>query len=253
MTDYNSLENKLTPAAQEVLDEIVADYKFQLLKSAGKSASDVTGEIREISVRDILETLQEIESQNEGKKASLASRYLILTFAGSIAPLILYLIEPIIHISSDESIWIGLLSASLALTGLWLYFLTQGRNLKIGPILFSTSDMSITSKDYSMMFVRKWREIEILSKEVVADFIGESQLDNIPFRRLLEYLLKFDVFTNADSEIFLELLEKRNAVVHSKRGDMTQSEYSELQAKSENILKRLLTFKNKISITKNHL
>src|SRR2546426_664392 len=52
--NYLQLRDKLTPAAQEALNELVEDYRNQVVLSAAENASRLTGEVREISVSDLL-------------------------------------------------------------------------------------------------------------------------------------------------------------------------------------------------------
>lgn len=234
-----NLTSKLTPAAKEVLDEVVGDYKFQLLREANKNASDITGEVREISVRDILDTLQKVETKIN-KRAKLFERLLMAyAFFGIMISLVSSLMTQLGVISSRYSELFGLTGSLLALVSLVAYYLNVKRVISIGSFVVSKRDASPDTKDYSMFFVMKWREIEILSREVVAYYIGESNIDNMSVRDLLNNLLKFDVFNQADSKLFLSLLEKRNSLVHTQTLEMTIAEYTELESIADIILKKL--------------
>lgn len=235
-----NLSSKLTPAAKEVLDEVVGDYKFQLLREANKNASDITGEVREISVRDILDTLQKVEASKINKRAKLFERLLMAyAFFGIMISLVSSLMTQLGILSSRYSELFGLTGSLLALVSLIAYYLNVKRVISIGSFVVSKRDTSPDTKDYSMFFVMKWREIEILSREVVAYYIGESNIDNMSVRDLLNNLLKFDVFNLADSKLFLNLLEKRNSLVHTQTLEMTISEYTELESIADIILKKL--------------
>lgn len=237
MTNEN-YESKLTPAAKEALDELIQDYRLQLLREANKSASDITGEVREISVRDILETLQRIESLRTTKRGRKYERlFIAYTFIGIIMSLWVSIASQIGIISSSLSEVFGLVGSTLALASLSIYSLNANRVISFGSIHSSIKDTPVDTKDYSMLFVIKWREIEILSREVISNFIGESNIDNMSVRDLINNLLKFKIINLSDSQIYLHLLDKRNSVVHAKTVEMSATEYNEL----ENIADKLIT------------
>jgi hypothetical protein len=242
----NPLEYKLTPAAKEVLFEMVEDYKIQLLKEANKSASDITGEVREISVRDLLETLQKFESPKINKRAALIERILIIyVFIGILTALIGYIFTR--YTTSQFSDTVGLAGSLLALLSLSLYFINTQHRITIGSLVVSKRDTSFDTKDYSMLFPLKWIEIETLSKEVIAYYIGESNVDKMTIRDLINNLQKFHVLNSADSELFLRLLEKRNSVVHSRAFEMSATEYKELEDCANIVLKKLQFAKDSTS------
>ena len=134
--ENNPLESKLTPAAKEVLIEMVEDYRLQLLKEANKSASDITGEVREISVRDLLETLQKLESPKTNKRASLFERVLITyAFSGIFTNLASYMFSR--YATSQIIDSIGFAGALMALFSLSLYFLNTKRSITIDSLVMS--------------------------------------------------------------------------------------------------------------------
>lgn len=238
----DNLESKLTPAAKEVLEELVGDYKLQLLREANKSASDVTGEVREVSVRDLFDSLQKIESYGSNKKTKLFEKFLITyAFLGIIMVLVVSIMAQLGILSIYATGSFVLIGALLAFTSLCMYYLSVKRVISIGSITVSKRDVTQEAKDYSMLFIMKWRELEILSREVVSYYIGESNIDNISVRDLLNNLLKFEVITPSESISYLKLLEKRNSLVHTNTLEMSATEYAELENIANLLIKKFST------------
>ncbi|MEW5870755.1 MAG: hypothetical protein AB1894_15890 [Chloroflexota bacterium] len=238
------LESKLTPAAEEVLDELIKDYRLQLLKEANKSASDITGEVREISVRDILDALQKMESFGTSKRAKFIERLFIMyAFLGMIMSLIGYIMNQFLLLPSYLPEILSLVGALLALFSLSAYYLNTKRVVSFDSLLSSKRDSTSDTNDYSMLFISKWRDIEILSREVISYLIGESNVGNMPIRDLLNNLLKFQIISQSDSKLYLKLLDKRNSLVHSKTVELSASEYSELESIADLIIKKLYNIK----------
>ncbi len=81
MPNRQELDSKLTPAAKQALDELVADYRDQLLLGAADSASRL-GELHEISVHDIMAGLNRQQDRLFGRTASNVERILRLYVVG---------------------------------------------------------------------------------------------------------------------------------------------------------------------------
>lgn len=245
----NFVEDKLTPAAQEVMSEVVDEFKNRLLNEANKNASDITGEVKEISVRDILEALQKLESPIILKRSRRLETYLsIYTLTGILMAVVSYIYVMMFPSGAlvdffEIFILVGLV---LSFMSILIFSVKSLQKISIGPLEISKKDEDFDTKDYSMHFVLLWSEIELLSREIVSYYIGESNVDNLALRELMSTLLKFDVFSAPDANEFLRLLDERNFVVHSKKVEMSREEFFRLEASAKNLIKKLSNKKNSL-------
>jgi hypothetical protein len=237
----NLLETKLTPAAREVLDELVDDFKHQLLNSAAESASSISGEIREISIRDILKGLETTQLRHQAKKLAKGERVALLYAGIGLMLLILTTVfevfgESFLPLNSSFSSLIGLIGITTALTALFMLLWLRRRELS--DIFLSSRDaVRLEASDYSMVFVRKWRELELEARAFVSDQFGESRA-NIPIPELVNYLHKGEVLSIADEKIFMNILRLRNTVLH-KGEELSQAQYLAAIKDADNLLSKI--------------
>jgi hypothetical protein len=243
----NSYKSKLTPAAKEVLNEVVEDYRLQILKEANLYASDVTGEIREVAVKDLLHALQKLDSTKDNTKTAKIKFILIVyVFFGVLTS---FLAAVYTQFSESHLLDLfGLVGSLLALISFVLYINYTKPNLTIGSLSISTKANRLNKEQYSRLLIMQWRKIEILSKDVLSNIIGESEVDNLSLRVLMTYLEKFKIFNPDELNIYLELFRKRNKVTHSNKTDISTEEFNKFMNSSDILIKKLLFTKKKAEI-----
>ncbi len=214
-------EDKLTPAAHSALQELVSDYRAQILMEAHRAAAGLTVESREISVRDLLEAVLRAQSRPRGADSrNLLDRLLFAYFiSGMIATIgaVLFLaIQSLQDFSRIDSLEMPVL---VALTGIVISFTSyamlrlfrrtreQRMVLRIGRA---------TSDDLASQFLDRWLEIELGTRTWAAAALGESTAQ-AGVSVLLRSLHDIDQLNVDDLAVFRKLLDLRNRIVHGHR------------------------------------
>lgn len=234
----NQIENKLTPAANNALEEILKDYKEQILISAEKSASEVTNEIREISIRDILNGVESLDISLKDKKKKAYERRILLI--GVIGVTYAFTGQIFNFIYNKESInntfnIVGLVGIIIALFALF-YFLYRS-NRQSSRRSFSKFNTNSNQDDLSLIFIKKWTQIELLAKDIMASTFGESKA-NMPISFLFEFLIDRKLLDEKDFYALKILLQKRNEILHSEK-EFNESELKENIIIADQIFEKL--------------
>lgn len=216
------VESKLTPAAREALVELVDDYRRQILFGAMRSASSYAGEVEEISVRDVLTSVNRVDAPSGGRPRPYVDRMyrvvMIVGFAYTILGFGYFLVQSI-EISLDLGQTIGLATGlSGTLITLAAYFYTHRRAQErafreqvVRGELFA--EQRVQESDASMLLIKAWRGIELAVRAFVASTYGESMARD-PFSILIDRVEASDVLTKEDQQMLRHLLRVRNKVVH---------------------------------------
>lgn len=210
------LHEKLTPAARQALDELVEDYKSEILRRAGESAAGLTGEVREVSVHDIFRGVAEFQRRGVARPRTLVERVLTMyTITGLVlgAVGLLYYVSQGLLVGPPRTqlpllfAFAGFTIAAMSFAVVWLRQTRERREFTrrlLGPTYHS---------DAGSEFISRWRELELSLRNVVATDLGESVASG-PLSVLIGSLVERGRISKEDSVRITELLEIRNRLVH---------------------------------------
>lgn len=217
MNDKN-LETKLTPAARQVFEELERDFRNQLLRSASKSAASLSGEVQEISVKDLLNALDTIRLSrqkqvntrifNFGKQLVVLG--LVISFFAVINSLY-FLVGFWTRSESELGVLIGLATSLYGF--MFQYVAEHPRILRLFSLEKATPVDSENERNSTLLFMEKWREIELKMKAKASENYGESKA-NLPLSTLAKNFRNQRILTDQDLKLFDELLSVRNKIVH---------------------------------------
>ncbi len=233
------LEDKLTPAARQALEELVTEYRDRLLLGARESASRL-GELREISVHDIMTSFGrgELRWRPFSRAIDQATRLYVWSGLAVAAGALLFLVgREAASGKSLEQNW-PLLSAlvgmGVAAFG-YIANLLLSRRLPARP--FGSEFDARPPFEYVGRYLALWRDLELALRDTAASQLGESAA-NAPMSILLEVLDSKGVLSDRESDRLRELLALRNSVVHG-RGDAKPEDLEGASRDSERILGKL--------------
>lgn len=239
--DHNNLEEKLTPAAQQVFGEMVKDYRDQILIAAAERASRATGELREISVQDIVRSASRVAlpaRQERRTYLSLVSRiYIFVGLLLGIAGLIWPALREFGAILSPEQRWpllVGLAGFTLAATGLVLSRLFE----RYGSLSFFDKELGEDNQqELAALYMTRWVQIEVALRNFVSSRFGESVAKE-PISSLTERLRADEILSNEDVDTLRKLVEMRNKLVHQGFGGSRETLEDGLR-RADHILRKL--------------
>jgi len=219
MSNYDSL---LTPAARQMLSELLRDLHEQILRDAAVEAMRATGDLREITVSDIARSYARLQGGRAGRRNTFADRvlraYESIAFLMGVAGLGAYLVARYFGIEAlqgREDLLIGVGASGIALflaSGLMRRFRSLNGALRI---LQSPGVERLPESDPIANFVARWVELEIELRSVAAQTLGESA-SGMPVSRLLMVLTEVGVLSSSDTSALKNLLSMRNSVVHGR-------------------------------------
>ncbi|TSA26423.1 MAG: hypothetical protein D4R67_07760, partial [Bacteroidetes bacterium] len=99
MNNKINIEQQLTPAAKDALENAITEYKNSILEKASEISSEITGNVKEISIRDIMEAVDRYylrKKRSEFYELKQKRYSLLLAMAGAIyaiAGLIIYFVQ----------------------------------------------------------------------------------------------------------------------------------------------------------------
>jgi len=234
MKDHE-LTDKLTPAAGEALDELVEDFRTQTLINAAKSAARDTGEVKEISVRDILTSVNLSQLRLRKTWPTLMERlltaYSVLGTILTIGGLAYFAYKNVAFKQDETNRWV----LSVIVVGATLaVFPILMRRLKFFPFSFATGERADgPSKTTELLtdYLLIWPKIELTARDIIASQLGESSAKK-PLSMLINELQQSGILSLEDEEKLKELLNTRNKIVHGvpELGlDQLQNSISEAQ------------------------
>jgi len=240
MPNRQELDTKLTPAARQALDELVADYRDQLLFGAADSASRL-GELREISVHDIMAGLNRQQDRVFGRTGSSIERILRLYVVGGFVLGVTGLVafaarEILIGRGFQEQIFVLAALGGLLLSAM-SYFLLWTRKSRGTAYLLRRQSSEFGPGDYAS-YLTLWRDIELALRRAAAVRLGESAA-SAPISGLLETLGREQVLSSDDQLRLRRLLTLRNSIAHGGPGTETEGEIANAARDAERMLGRI--------------
>lgn len=202
----------LTPAARQLLDEVVEDFKNGLLTRAEAAAAGATGDLREISVHDVLSALP---TRKRFGRRSAAERLLVaysvtgvLLAAGGLA---FWTLQNVIRAADIRAQIPLLVSISGALLSLLSFTLLRLRTLRDHGVEGDSESEGVSAAE--MRLVRLWQSLELQMRKTVAEYFGESGSSG-PISSLIERLVSVGVLSKDDSVTLRKLIDLRNGILH---------------------------------------
>lgn len=210
------IEQKLTPAARQALEELLEDYKRQILRGAEDSASRLTGEFREISLHDIVASLNKtgirplLQSKSNVERILTIYLWTGLIIAG--AGFSFFFFKDILYSASLEEripLIFGVSGLFFSAIAFIVLRLKRGRLLALRTQTLVRSE----SSDYIGLYISKWRDLEIGLRDLAALHLGESSAKE-PISVLLDKLSNKAILSIDDRTRVRKLLDLRNQILH---------------------------------------
>jgi hypothetical protein len=209
MIDNDKAKKLLTPSAQTVLNELVEQYKRELLDKALENATDNSGTIYEIAVKDIINAKNDEKTQllkKNTKKQIFVNLIISISLLYSVIGLAYFLfIQYGVKFDTNEKY--GLI---IFITGIFIYIFS---NL-IGNLNSYRLQKKSNSDVDEMKFIKKWQELEVTTRNWLSNTKGES-LSNISIKEIIN-IISID-FINDKNEIDMlnNSLQLRNKILHN--------------------------------------
>lgn len=237
-------EEKLTNAARDALKELVEDYRNQVLLSAAENASRLTGEVREISVHDLLRGVRSASVERGPREPRLLDRLLSMyALLGLLIGLVGFGWFAVrdLFIALDPQrqlpLLIGFAGLSLAAISFVLLRLRQVRGPTWPSSYREASFTGASSPALIGLFIAQWQQIELALRSIVGSRLGES-VANEPLSALVSRLRDEHTLDDDDVTRLRRLLETRNALVH-KGLSVTESDMQASLREAERLLAKL--------------
>jgi hypothetical protein len=236
-----NFEEKLTPAAREALNEMVDNYRSKILIEAGEYASRLSGEVHEISVSDIMNSigknLQQSEILRRSKIDAVLSIYIILGLLMTGTSLLYFFLGDIF----EKLTYIKRLAILISIAGFVIaivsYAISKYRQYKTIYGEYYSYVSTMPTSEYFDLFIRKWQQIEISIRALAASLFGESIADE-PISMLVKRLTNSGKINDNDSKQILEILFIRNKLVH-KATDVPLNNLRNATRDADHILSKL--------------
>lgn len=235
----NDLSSKLTPAAQSALDEIVNEYRDEILLAAAVRAAQPTGELRDISVRDIVSAARSrLRSKRTRQRATLERLLAVYAVTGALAATVglgIFSVDQFLR-DSDPAVriplFVGLIGAILAVGSTSLMYLR-----KFGVVSFPNRLADASGGELIGQYLATWRDVEVALRNMAASSLGETVAKE-PISFSVERLQKHDELSSRDAEVIQQLLKERNRVVHSPDYFQEEAVLNSLR-RAQNVLGRI--------------
>lgn len=213
---------RLTPAAGESLEELVANYRYQILEGAEQSAQSVSGELREISVQDIVMSTRDLPLGRAPRRRMVDRILTVYIYAGVLLAVgaMTYVLSTRLYFDLSSSEKIAAVAGFSGLIIAAFSYLVQ--QLRLTEYRFGSLGIReyYSPRPKSMMFLRTYQEIELQMRGLVASLLGESETSQ-PMSKLLSQLVGQRVLKEDDEAVFRELLTLRNRIVHQGEGGVS--------------------------------
>lgn len=210
------VEGKLTNAARQALDEIVHEYREQVLLGAKESAASL-GELREISVHDVVAGLSRQQSRLSGPFPTSMERVMSLyVWSGlviGIAGLAFLLFREVMRgASPDQQLPLLIALSGFVMAGLG-YFTLRARKSRALRLALRRPVLDPPTPDYVASLAFQWRDLELTIRNITAQRLGESAA-SAPLSRLIDMATVDQILTLEDGRRLREILDLRNRVLH---------------------------------------
>ena len=205
----------LTSAAKEVLEDILVEYKSRILDEAFLRAIISPKGEKEISVRDIIDSVENLnQKERQTKKRKIELVMQIYSILGII--FVLASLTILLEGSFDPFNTRQLVMITGFVTGITFIFmpLIYQRLRGLIAIVEPTTASKQTAIDASYAFIQRWKLIE----ETLRKLSGESGLGSSrrPFSSIIQELQFRGQLSKSDGNRLRELLSMRNAIVHEE-------------------------------------
>ena len=232
---FNSVESKLTPAAREALEELLTDIRRQLLSNAEKMAYSASGEIREITVRDVFKSFELFGMKHKDEKYEQIKIISIsLIFVGLLAVVISLFLA--VNKTIFEN-WVLPYIFGITIISAGAVFFMRYRQL-VHKVRREWEADNITNQgDYSMILVNRWQEFELELRSFVSNNFGESQADT-PISKSIRLLIDKNVISLSEGKILVDALRKRNEILHEGQ-ELSRSTAYQIEKDLGNIMNKI--------------
>lgn len=220
------LNKLLTPAAEQVLNEVVEDYRNEILAVAAENSSYATGEVREVSVHDIVYGTRKKSELTGARPRKLVDRvlaiYMILGFLIGISGFSFFAVnEFLIDVEFRRQLPVLIGIVGVAVAGLSLLVL-QLRREGASLLIWTGEIQKESAEEIVGIYLSVWRNIELTLRNLASSRLGESRAKE-PLIRLIGHLKKENSITIDVAEQLNKMLNLRNELVHG-RSDTNQEE-----------------------------
>lgn len=242
--DDTNLDAKLTSAASQALEELVTEYRNQILVFAKESAERLTGEIREIAVHDILRGINQTSKQRIGGYPTLIERfmniYLITGVAIGAVGLLYFIFENVysgMDLKERLPILISVIGFSIAaLSFISLRLLSSRHRAWKLQEKYESPEIQNLSSD----FLGLWRKVELTIRDIIVTSLGESAAKE-PISAQIKRLVELNVLSESESMLVLDLLKYRNKFMHTGKPISKEQIITSIKG-AELLLKEFKTF-----------
>jgi len=225
------LEEKLTPAARQAIDELLRDYRKELLLVAQDSAARATGEVREISVSDITAGVNRLGGRFPRYPRTFVERLTQLYYRTGIligvVGILYYVVKHGINFPSlaREPEIVASISGFL-LAG--IAFLVRNTKMGVRLIRVLAPSPERDSVRFVGEFLARWRDLELAVRNLATRRLGES-MATAPFSNLLRQLMLEGVLKEEEEASLRNLLRLRNKVLHEGMPISSQETFAALR------------------------
>lgn len=237
------IETQLTPAAKVALNELVEDYRQQLLLNAARTAARATGSVEEISVRDIVASAERYSTETKFGVPIRRRKYLYITAIVGL----MYMIAGIAYwfYTSTQISHSQLVGLTVAVVGAVLslvsYLLARTTKERFTDYFFSlrsaVEPLDFDTQNAELQLIKRWTTLELLSRDLLASLLGESRA-NISLSQVMNFLAEKNIWDKQDYYDAIKLLEMRNSILH-KGSSYERSEVAKAMAVLERLIRKI--------------
>jgi len=237
----NDLRSLLTPAAREMMGELVRDFGDRLLLGAADAATRAGTGLREISVADLAQAFSRLQPDSGRLRRSLVDRVLeMYTALGIIVGLVGFAAMIVGRYLGRQIFESESIALAVAATGFLLVvfsFLVR-RSRVAGRVFASAGTVGFEPRLLdTASFIRSWSEIELALRELASIKVGESTAQR-PISEIIDLLYHSGAVAAEDLDTIRRLLRVRNSVVHGQ-SEIDPRRLGEAVADSRQVLHRL--------------
>jgi hypothetical protein len=228
---------KLTPAAREAVQELTESFKSELLAKASNQATNASQTTPIIAVQDIFESYTALRPrflEEQDRTLPLVE----VTF-GIVSGVLLSLAVNALADTTLSTTFTTLIVSLTLATLITAFMLIQRRQRKFQDTFTLTFPRSTSAAFANFWLVHEWQELEVVLRTIVAAKFGESKA-SAPSSVLITMLEESHAISAMEASYLREALQLRNAIVHGRGVEQTQSEYTELASHVASIRKRLM-------------
>lgn len=211
----NDILNKLTPSANQALDEITEEIKLKILEEAFTIALQKNLGDKEISLSDVLNAKDLILKEPQ-KKENLESKRRKFYYLVGVSGILYAIIGLFIFIYQNKNFNlsndIGLIITALGLTISFFVLFYQQMIDRRYSINKSISNSRTDQETENFEIVKKWQVIERLARDIMLKN-GYDENKSNSFNNIHKFINE-QIDTPDNKEKLLALLKARNRILH---------------------------------------